>query len=167
MQCNIIKAYLYLNFISKMRTVIQRVTSAGVTINGKVKASINGGLLVFVGIEDSDNKDDIEWLSNKIVNLRIFDDENKIPNISVKDMDADILLISQFTLHATTKKGNRPGYIKASKPDIAIPIYENLIIQLEKDLDKKIFTGIFGADMKVALLNDGPVTIWIDTKLKE
>ena len=150
-----------------MRTVIQRVTRAGVTIDGKLKASISKGLLVLVGIEDSDSIDDIEWLSNKIVNLRIFDDENKIPNISVKEIDGDILLISQFTLHAATKKGNRPSYIKASKPGIAIPVYEKLIIQLEKDLDKKIFTGTFGADMKVELLNDGPVTIWIDSKSKE
>ena len=150
-----------------MRTVIQRVTRAGVTIEGKLKASISKGLLVLVGIEDSDSIDDIEWLSNKIVNLRIFDDENKIPNISVKDIGGDILLISQFTLHAATKKGNRPGYIQASKPDMAIPIYEKLIVQLEKDLDRKIFTGTFGADMKVELLNDGPVTIWIDTKNKE
>ena len=150
-----------------MRTVIQRVTRAGVTIDGKLKASISKGLLVLVGIEDSDSIDDIEWLSNKIVNLRIFDDENKIPNISVKEIDGDILLISQFTLHAATKKGNRPSYIKASKPDVAIPLYEKMITQLETDIGKKIFTGEFGADMKVELLNDGPVTIWIDTKNKE
>ncbi|MEP7163919.1 MAG: D-aminoacyl-tRNA deacylase [Ferruginibacter sp.] len=150
-----------------MRTVIQRVTRAGVTIEERLKASINKGLLVFVGIEDSDSMDDIEWLSNKIVNLRIFDDENKIPNISVKDIQGDILLISQFTLHAATKKGNRPSYIKASKPEIAFPIYEKLITQLERDLGKKIFTGTFGADMKVELLNDGPVTIWIDSKCRE
>ena len=153
--------------IDQMRTIIQRVSKAGVTINGKVKSSIEAGLLVFAGIEDADGPDDIEWLSNKIVNLRIFDDENKVPNISVKDIDGDILLISQFTLHATTKKGNRPGYIKASKPEVAIPLYEMLISQLEKDLGKKIFTGEFGADMKVELLNDGPVTIWIDTKNRE
>ena len=150
-----------------MRTVIQRVTRAGVTIDGKLKASISKGLLVLVGIEDSDSIDDIEWLSNKIVNLRIFDDENKIPNISVKEIDGDILLISQFTLHAATKKGNRPSYIKASKPDVAIPLYEKMITQLETDIGKKIFTGEFGADMKVELLNDGPVTIWIDSKSKE
>ena len=150
-----------------MRTVIQRVTKAGVTIADKLKASINNGLLVLVGIEDSDSGDDIEWLSNKIVNLRIFEDENKIPNISVKDINGDILLISQFTLHATTKKGNRPGYIKASKPETAIPLYESFIKQLQKDLNKEIFTGEFGADMKVELLNDGPVTIFIDTKNKE
>ena len=150
-----------------MRSVIQRVTNASVTINGHLKADIQQGLLVLVGIEDADTTEDIDWLSNKIVNLRIFDDENKVPNISVKDIGGDILLISQFTLHANTKKGNRPSYIKASKPDIAIPLYEQLIIQLEKDLGKKIFTGEFGADMKVELLNDGPVTIIIDTKNKE
>ncbi len=150
-----------------MRTVIQRVSKAGVTINGKVKASIEAGLLVFVGIEDDDDVADIEWLSNKIVNLRIFDDENKVPNISVKDIDGEVLLISQFTLHAATKKGNRPSYIKASKSEVAIPLYERLIRQLESDLGKRIGTGEFGADMKVELLNDGPVTIWIDTKNKE
>ncbi len=150
-----------------MRTVIQRVSKAGVTINGTVKAAIEAGLLVFVGIEDEDDLNDIEWLSNKIANLRIFNDENNVPNISLKDMEGDILLISQFTLHATTKKGNRPGYIKASKPEVAIPLYERLIRQLESDLGKKIGTGEFGADMKVELLNDGPVTIWIDTKNKE
>jgi D-tyrosyl-tRNA(Tyr) deacylase len=147
-----------------MRAVIQRVTQASVTINGNIKAAIQNGLLVFVGIEDADTAEDIEWLSGKIVNLRIFDDENHVPNIAVKDTGGDILLVSQFTLHAATKKGNRPSYIKASKPDIAIPLYEKMIIQLEKDLGKKIFTGTFGADMKVSLLNDGPVTIWIDTK---
>jgi D-aminoacyl-tRNA deacylase len=150
-----------------MRAVIQRVTQASVTIDGAVKAAIQNGLLVFVGIEDADTTEDIEWLSSKIVNLRIFDDENHTPNISVKETGGDILLVSQFTLHAATKKGNRPSYIKASKPDIAIPLYEKMIAQLEKDLGKQIFTGVFGADMKVALLNDGPVTIWIDTKNKE
>jgi len=150
-----------------MRTVIQRVAHAGVTVNGKLKASIGNGLLVLVGIEDSDSTDDIEWLSNKIINLRIFDDDNKVPNISVKDTGGDILLISQFTLHAATKKGNRPSYIKASKPETAIPLYEKMIGQLENDLGKKIFTGTFGADMKVELLNDGPVTIVIDSKNKE
>jgi D-tyrosyl-tRNA(Tyr) deacylase len=150
-----------------MRTVIQRVSKASVIIDGKVKASIGTGLLVLVGIEDRDDMNDLEWLSNKIVNLRIFDDENKVPNISVKEINADILLISQFTLYATTKKGNRPGYINASKPDVAIPLYESFIMQLQKDLGKEIFTGEFGADMKVALLNDGPVTIWIVTKHRE
>lgn len=150
-----------------MRTVIQRVTQASVNINNTIKSEIKTGLLVLVGIEDADTHEDIEWLSNKIVNLRIFDDENKVPNISVKDIDGDILLVSQFTLHAATKKGNRPSYIKASKPEIAIPLYEKIILQLEIDLGKKIFTGEFGADMKVSLLNDGPVTITIDTKNKE
>ena len=150
-----------------MRTVIQRVVQASVTIDGTVKSAIKNGLLIFVGIEDEDNEDDIKWLSNKIVNLRIFDDENKIPNISIKDTGGDILAVSQFTLHASTKKGNRPSYLKASKAEIAIPLYEKFIDQLEKDLGKKIFTGEFGADMKVALINDGPVTIWIDTKNRE
>lgn len=150
-----------------MRAVIQRVSYASVTIDGDVKSSIQNGLLVLIGIEDTDDNNDIEWLSNKIVNLRIFDDDNHVPNISVKENGGDILLVSQFTLHANTKKGNRPSYIKASKPDVAIPLYEKMILQLEKDLGKKIFTGTFGADMKVALLNDGPVTIIIDTKNKE
>ena len=150
-----------------MRVLIQRVSHASVEIDAKIKSSIQNGLLVFVGIEDTDNDDDIEWLSNKIINLRIFDDENKIPNISVKDSGGDVLLVSQFTLHALTKKGNRPSYIKASKPDVAIPIYQKLILQLEKYLEKQIQTGIFGADMKVNLLNDGPITIWIDSKNKE
>ena len=162
------RAFLFAeNIFVYMRAVIQRVATASVTIDGKIKSSITNGLLVFVGIEDADNAADIEWLSNKMVNLRIFDDENKVPNISVKDIDGDILLVSQFTLHAATKKGNRPSYIKASKPDIAIPLYEKLIAQLEKDLGKRIYTGEFGGDMKVELLNDGPVTIWIDTKNRE
>ena len=150
-----------------MRAVIQRVTKAGVTINGKTKSAIAGGLLVLAGIEDADDDEDIQWLSNKITNLRIFDDENKVPNISVIDAGGDILLVSQFTLQASTRKGNRPSYIKASKAAIAIPIYEKLIVQLEKDIGKQIYTGEFGADMKVELVNDGPVTIWIDTKLRE
>lgn len=150
-----------------MKAVIQRVSRAGVTIDNKVKAEIKTGLLVLVGIENADADEDMEWLSNKIVNLRIFDDENKVPNISVKDIGGDILLVSQFTLHASTKKGNRPSYIKASKPDNAIQLYEKMIKQLETDLGKRIYTGEFGADMKVSLLNDGPVTIIIDTKNKE
>jgi D-aminoacyl-tRNA deacylase len=150
-----------------MRAVIQRVTEASVTIDGTVKSAIGNGLLVLLGIEDEDSLEDITWLSNKIVNLRIFDDEQKVPNISVKDINGDILLISQFTLHAMTKKGNRPSYIRASKPEVAIPVYEQVISQLEQDLSKKIGTGEFGADMKVRLLNDGPVTIWIDTKNRE
>jgi D-tyrosyl-tRNA(Tyr) deacylase len=150
-----------------MRVIIQRVRSASVSINENIIAAINAGLLVFAGIEDADKDDDIEWLSNKIVNLRIFDDENKVPNISVKDIGGDILLVSQFTLHASTKKGNTPSYIRASKPETAIPHYEKLISQLQTDLGKKIFTGEFGADMQVELLNDGPVTIIIDSKNKE
>ncbi len=150
-----------------MKAVIQRVSNASVTINNSVFAAINTGLLVFVGIEDADKQEDIEWLSNKIIHLRIFDDENKIPNISVKEIEGNILLVSQFTLLASTKKGNRPSYIKASKPDYAIPLYKQMITQLEIDLGKKIYTGVFGADMKVQLLNDGPVTIAIDTKNKE
>lgn len=150
-----------------MRVAIQRVAEASVQINGNIKSSIQNGLLILVGIEDADTMVDIEWLSNKIVNLRIFNDENGIPNISVKDIDGDILLISQFTLHASTQKGNRPSYIKASKPEFAKPMYEKMIVQLQKDLGKTIYTGEFGADMKVHLLNDGPVTIWIDSKNRE
>jgi D-tyrosyl-tRNA(Tyr) deacylase len=150
-----------------MKVVIQRVAQSSVTIDGKQKSSINVGLLVLAGIEDADNDEDIKWLSNKIVNLRIFDDENKVPNLSVKEIGGDILLVSQFTLQASTKKGNRPSYLKASKAEIAIPVYEKMILQLEKDLEKKIFTGTFGADMKVALVNDGPVTIVIDSKNRE
>ena len=150
-----------------MRAVLQRTAFASVKVDGNTTGSIQKGLLVLIGIEDADTAEDIEWLSSKIVNLRVFDDENGVMNLSVKDVDGDILLISQFTLHANTKKGNRPSYIKASKPDIAIPMYEKMIVQLEIDLGKKIQTGIFGADMKVELLNDGPVTIVIDTKNKE
>jgi D-tyrosyl-tRNA(Tyr) deacylase len=151
-----------------MKAVIQRVAKAAVTIDNRAKSAINLGLLVLVGIEDADNDEDIKWLGNKIVNLRIFDDEeNKVPNLSVKDINGDILLVSQFTLQASVKKGNRPSYLKASKPEIAISIYEKMIIQLEMDLGKKIFTGEFGADMKVELINDGPVTILIDTKNRE
>lgn len=150
-----------------MRAVIQRVTKASVTIDNKVNGHIRNGLLVLLGIEDADGEDDIKWLSNKIVNLRIFNDEGGVMNRSVLEVDGGILLISQFTLHASTKKGNRPSYIKASKPEVAIPLYEKMISQLENDLGKKVETGIFGADMKVELLNDGPVTIAIDTKNKE
>ncbi len=150
-----------------MRVVIQRVSSASVSINGKVRSAITNGLVVFVGIEDADTIEDIQWLSNKIVNLRIFDDENKIPNISLKDIGGDILVVSQFTLHASTKKGNRPSYLKASKAEIAIPLYEQFIIQVANDLGKIIYTGEFGADMKVELINEGPVTIIIDTRNKE
>src|SRR6476659_2454034 len=145
-------------YLYNMRAIIQRVTVASVTIHGITTASIENGLLVLAGIEDADATEDIEWLSNKIINLRIFDDEHKVPNISVKDTGGDILLVSQFTLHASTKKGNRPSYIRASKPDFAIPMYEKLIARLEIELGKPISTGVFGADMKVALVNDGPIT---------
>ncbi len=150
-----------------MRAVLQRVSHASVVVNGSTTGVINNGLLVLVGIEDADTPEDIEWLSGKITNMRIFNDNNGVMNVSVKDTYGDILLISQFTLHASVKKGNRPSYIRAGKPDVAIPIYEKMIAQLEKDLGKKIQTGIFGADMKVSLLNDGPVTIIIDSKNKE
>lgn len=150
-----------------MRVVIQRVLKASVMVDRLTIGSVEKGLLVLVGIEDGDDGEDILWLSHKIVNLRIFDDENKVPNISVKDAGGDILVISQFTLHASTKKGNRPSYIKASKAEIAIPLYERFVIQLSKDLGRKIQTGLFGADMQVELVNDGPVTIWIDTRNKE
>lgn len=150
-----------------MKIVIQRASEASVTINSEKVAEINQGLVVLLGIEDSDTDDDIKWLSSKIVNLRIFNDESEVMNCSVKDVNADIILVSQFTLHASTKKGNRPSYIKASKPDFAIPMYEKFIQQLEVDLEKKIQTGQFGADMKVALINDGPVTIVIDSKNRE
>jgi D-tyrosyl-tRNA(Tyr) deacylase len=150
-----------------MRIVIQRVTEASVTVNEQITGAIETGLLVLMGIEDADTEEDIQWLSNKIVNLRIFNDENGVMNLGIKEVNGDVLLVSQFTLHASTKKGNRPSYIKASKPETAIPMYEKMIKQLETDLGKKIQTGIFGADMKVRLLNDGPVTIVIDSKNKE
>jgi D-tyrosyl-tRNA(Tyr) deacylase len=150
-----------------MRAVIQRVTRASVTIDSKVHSAIEEGLLVLFGIEDADTDEDIEWLSGKIVNLRIFNDNDGVMNICVKETGGNILLISQFTLHASTKKGNRPSYIKASKPDIAVALYEKMIQQLSVDLGKEIRSGIFGADMKVELLNDGPVTIVIDSKNKE
>ncbi|MBN7815698.1 D-aminoacyl-tRNA deacylase [Algoriphagus pacificus] len=149
-----------------MIVVIQRVSEASVKIDGLVKSSIETGLMILVGIEEADNQEDIEWLSKKIVNLRIFPDENEVMNKSVLDCGGDILLISQFTLHASTKKGNRPSYIKAAKPDIAIPLYEQFIHTLESDLGKSIGTGEFGADMKVSLVNDGPVTILMDSKNK-
>lgn len=150
-----------------MRAVIQRVSKASVTINGSINSQIGNGLLVLIGIEDADTKEDIEWLSAKIINLRIFNDDNGVMNVSVRENGGDILLVSQFTLQASTKKGNRPSYLKASKPDFAIPMYEKMIQQLTNDLGKPIGTGRFGADMKVELLNDGPVTIIIDTKNKE
>ena len=150
-----------------MKVVIQRVSSSSVTIDAKIVAEIQNGLMVLVGIEDSDTPEDISWLTSKIVNLRIFGDENEVMNLSVKDIDGDIIIVSQFTLHALTKKGNRPSYIKASKPEIAVPMYEEFVAQMQKDLGKKVQTGVFGADMKVALLNDGPVTILIDSKNRE
>ena len=150
-----------------MRIVIQRVSEASVTIDSKIVAQIHQGLLVLVGIEDEDTSEDSNWLVSKIVNLRIFPDKNEVMNLSVKDIDGEIIVVSQFTLHAATKKGNRPSYIKAAKPDIAIPIYEKFLQQLDVELGKKIQTGQFGADMKVALVNDGPVTIIIDSKNRE
>ena len=150
-----------------MRAIIQRVSKASVTIDGSITGSIKTGLLVLLGIEDADTDEDIQWLSGKMVNLRIFNDENGIMNKSVVDVGGGILLVSQFTLHASTKKGNRPSYIRASKPDYAVPMYEKMIRQLENDLGRNIQTGVFGADMKVELLNDGPVTIIIDTNNKE
>jgi D-aminoacyl-tRNA deacylase len=150
-----------------MRVVIQRVSHAAVSIEGQLKASIKEGLLVLVGIEDTDNDDDVAWLAGKMINLRIFNDNAGVMNLSIKETGGDILLISQFTLHAATKKGNRPSYIRASKPDVAIPLYQKMITSLETNLGKPIFTGEFGADMKVELLNDGPVTILMDSKNKE
>jgi D-tyrosyl-tRNA(Tyr) deacylase len=150
-----------------MKAVIQRVTRAEVSIGGLVKSAIERGLLVFLGIEEPDTMEDITWLSNKIVQLRIFNDEAGVMNVSVKETGGDILLVSQFTLHASTKKGNRPSYIRAAKPAVAVPLYEKMILQLESDLGKKIGTGEFQADMQVSLLNDGPVTIIIDTKNRE
>jgi D-tyrosyl-tRNA(Tyr) deacylase len=150
-----------------MRVVIQRVLEASVVVDEKVVGSINNGLLVLLGIEDADTEEDIHWLSNKIVGLRLFDDHDGVMNLSVKDIGGDILLISQFTLMASTKKGNRPSYIKASKPPIAVPLYEQMIATLTNDLGKAVQTGIFGADMKVSLMNNGPVTITIDSKNKE
>lgn len=150
-----------------MKVVIQRVSQASVTIENKVVARIQSGLLVLLGIEDLDNQEDCNWLVAKIINLRIFADENHVMNLSVKDIGGEIILVSQFTLHASTKKGNRPSYIKAAKPEIAIPLYEKFIFQLEKEFGKKVQTGVFGADMKVSLINDGPVTIQIDSKNKE
>jgi D-aminoacyl-tRNA deacylase len=147
-----------------MIAVIQRVSEASVSIGGLTKAKIGKGLLILIGIEEADGAEDIEWLAGKMVNLRIFNDSEGVMNVSVKDDGGDILLVSQFTLHASTKKGNRPSYIKAAKPEIAIPIYEKFIATVELQLGKKVQTGEFGADMKVSLINDGPVTILIDTK---
>nr|WP_299346150.1 D-aminoacyl-tRNA deacylase [Allomuricauda sp.] len=150
-----------------MRGVIQRVSKASVKVDGSVISEIGQGLLVLLGIEESDDKEDIQWLSKKIVNLRIFNDSNGVMNRSVLDEEGDIIVVSQFTLHALTKKGNRPSYINAAKPEVAIPLYNEFVQQQEMDLGKKVGTGVFGADMKVELLNDGPVTIWIDTKYRQ
>jgi D-tyrosyl-tRNA(Tyr) deacylase len=150
-----------------MRAVIQRVQKATVRIDNQISGSINHGLLVLLGIEDADTEEDIKWLSAKIINLRIFNDLEGIMNLSLKEINGDLLLVSQFTLHGSTRKGNRPSYIRASKPTVAIPMYEKMIKQLEADLGKNVQTGVFGADMQVELVNDGPVTIIIDTKLKE
>jgi D-aminoacyl-tRNA deacylase len=150
-----------------LRVVIQRVSQASVTVDEQIIAKIQEGLLVLVGIEDIDSQEDIDWLSQKIINIRLFNDEKGVMNLSVKDVDGDIIIVSQFTLHAATKKGNRPSYIKASKPDIAIPLYESFVKKMTVDLGKTIQTGSFGADMKVQLLNDGPVTIIIDSKKRE
>jgi D-tyrosyl-tRNA(Tyr) deacylase len=150
-----------------MKAVIQRVSKASVTIEGNEVASIGQGLLILLGLVNDDTFEDILWLSNKIVNLRIFGDDEDVMNLSLKDIDGEVIVVSQFTLHANTKKGNRPSYIKAAKPDVSIPLYEAFISKLENDLGKQIHTGVFGADMKVELINDGPVTIIIDTKNKE
>ena len=150
-----------------MKVVIQRVSSASVTIYNEVVANIQKGLLILAGFEEADTKDDLDWMTSKIVNLRIFDDDNHVMNLSLKDIDGEMIIVSQFTLQASTKKGNRPSYLKAAKPEIAILLYESFIKQMEAELGKKVQTGKFGADMKVELLNDGPVTIVIDTKNKE
>lgn len=150
-----------------MRAVVQRVSEASVTIEGNRVANINTGLLVLVGIEDADTKEDIDWLCTKIIKLRIFGDDEGLMNRAIEDVNGDIVIVSQFTLHAATKKGNRPSYIKAARPEIAIPVYKAFIEKMEAELGKKVQTGQFGADMKVALINDGPVTIIIDTKNKE
>ena len=150
-----------------MRVLIQRVKKASVTVDGEVISLINKGLLVFVGICEEDNHEDIDWLTKKIANIRLFDDENGVMNLSVKDIDGEILAVSQFTLMASTKKGNRPSYIKAAKPDISIPLYEEFCTEMEIAADRTIKRGIFGADMKVELINDGPVTIYIDSKNRE
>ena len=150
-----------------MRTVIQRVTKASVKVEGKLISSIGSGLLLLLGVSDEDTTEDIDWLVRKVLNLRVFNDEDGVMNKSVMDIAGDVIVVSQFTLHASTKKGNRPSYIKAAKPEVATPIYEAFVKHMEKELGKNVGTGIFGADMKVELLNDGPVTIIIDTKNRE
>ena len=156
-----------MNLIKQMRAVIQRVSESSVKINGQITGKIGRGLLILLGIEENDTNEDIEWLSGKLTRLRIFNDDQGIMNLSVKEVNGEILVISQFTLHASTKKGNRPSYIKAAKPEIAIPLYNKFTDQLEKDLEKPVQSGVFGAMMDVSLVNDGPVTIIIDTKQKE
>jgi len=155
------------NIYSIMRILIQRISRASVTIDNVIKSAISEGLVIFVGIENEDTKEDIDWLCNKIANLRVFNDENGVMNLSVVDIDGEVLVVSQFTLHASIRKGNRPSYIKAAKPDIAIALYEQFYTSLGQLLKKDVQTGEFGADMKVELINDGPVTIWIDSKIKE
>lgn len=150
-----------------MRILVQRVQSASVTIKEELYSKIDQGLLLLVGIEDSDNQEDIDWLCKKACQLRIFDDENGVMNLSVKDINGDMLIVSQFTLHAKTAKGNRPSYIKAAKPDISIPLYEQFCKSMEVVLGKEVKTGVFGADMQISLINDGPVTIWMDSKEKD
>jgi D-tyrosyl-tRNA(Tyr) deacylase len=150
-----------------MRAVVQRVIRASVTINASVHAAIGTGILILLGIEDADGPEDVRWLSNKLINLRIFNDAAGVMNLSLADTGGDILLVSQFTLFADIRKGNRPSYIRASKPDIAVPLYESMVVQMEKDLGRKVMTGVFGADMRVEILNDGPVTILLDTRHKE
>ena len=150
-----------------MRILIQRVKEASVSIKGSVFSNIGQGLLLLVGIEDSDNQEDIDWLCKKASNLRIFDDENGVMNLSIKDIQGEMLIVSQFTLQAKTAKGNRPSYIKATKPDISVPLYEAFCKSMETQLEKEVKTGVFGADMQVALINDGPVTIWMDSKEKD
>ena len=150
-----------------MRVVLQRVSEASVSIDGKVNGEIGNGLLILVGIEEADTKEDISWLCNKILKMRIFNDEAGVMNCSLQDIDGEVLVISQFTLHASTKKGNRPGYIKAAKPEIAIPLYNQFLLEIENQLGKRVERGVFGADMKVSLINDGPVTIMIDSKSRE
>ena len=150
-----------------MRVLLQRVKNASVTIEGDIHSQINQGLLIFLGIEEEDGQEDIDWLVRKIVRMRIFSDENDAMNLSVQDVDGECLVVSQFTLHANSKKGNRPSFIRAAKPEIAIPLYEEFILQLSHEMDKEVKTGSFGAMMDVALINDGPVTIWMDSKSRE
>jgi len=152
---------------STMRAIIQRVSQASVEVEGEIVAEIASGLLILLGIESEDDTADIEWLSAKIARMRIFSDANDLMNLSLQDVNGDAIVVSQFTLHAATKKGNRPSFIKAARPEIAIPLYENFVLQLEKELSRKVQTGNFGADMKVRLLNDGPVTIFMDSKNRE